>query len=313
MGIQGPLWRAIAVYRLATLIYAAVLVSLNHRHFAYPLGGWLVIGVMAGWTAFATYAYAAPQRRRWPLLTADVIVTAGCLLATRWVVAPAGLMLGTPTLPMAWVAAPVLACAAASGRRAGLAAAALIGACDLVVQGGLTQGTFNGTVLLLLAGGILGHLVRLAGDAEERLQRAVALETATRERERLARGIHDSVLQVLALVQRRGTELGGEAAELGRLAGEQEATLRSLVSTGSEPATAEGKTDLRALLRQFAAPEVSIAAPAGPVFLPARVAEELARGGGGGAGQRTPARRRWRACLGPRRRGAGRGDRDRAR
>ena len=49
------------------------------------------------------------------------------------------------------------------------------------------------------------------------------------ERARLARAVHDGVLQVLALVQRRGGELGGEAGELGRLAGEQEIRLRALI------------------------------------------------------------------------------------
>jgi signal transduction histidine kinase len=39
----------------------------------------------------------------------------------------------------------------------------------------------------------------------------------------------------LALVQRRGAELGGEAAELGRLAGQQEAVLRALVSSAPPP------------------------------------------------------------------------------
>ena len=32
------------------------------------------------------------------------------------------------------------------------------------------------------------------------------------------------------MVQRRGAEAGGEAAEIGRLAGEQEAALRALVT-----------------------------------------------------------------------------------
>jgi hypothetical protein len=69
----------------------------------------------------------------------------------------------------------------------------------------MTDVTVNGTVLLLLAGVVIGYMATLTTDAERRLQRATELEAATRERERLARGIHDSVLQVLALVQRRGT------------------------------------------------------------------------------------------------------------
>ena len=52
---------------------------------------------------------------------------------------------------------------------------------------------------------------------------------AAAERARLARVVHDGVLQVLALVQRRGAEIGGEATELARLAGEQEAALRTLI------------------------------------------------------------------------------------
>jgi signal transduction histidine kinase len=76
-------------------------------------------------------------------------------------------------------------------------------------SGGIGGTTFNGIVLLFLAGLVVGHVVRLAREAEARLARAVELEAATRERERLARRIHDSVLQVLAMVQRRGGELGG--------------------------------------------------------------------------------------------------------
>src|SRR5207247_6189326 len=104
--------------------------------------------------------------------------------------------------------------------------------CDLIARGRSDPNQVT-LALLLLAGFAVGHVARLAMEAQQRLQRAVELEAAARERERLARGIHDSVLQVLALVQRRGAELGGESAELGRLAGEQEAALRALVSGGA--------------------------------------------------------------------------------
>ncbi|MET7424408.1 DUF5931 domain-containing protein [Dactylosporangium sp. NPDC005555] len=233
--LEGPLWRALLVFRIAALGYAAVLMIGNFQHYHWPLGGWLVLSVMAAWTVVSSLAYARPERRGWPLLTADLVVTAGCLLATRWIVQPDGLGVGAPTLPMAWVASPVVAWAISGGRRRGAIAALLMSAADVVVRDGFSQATVNGPVLMLLAGVGIGHIARLAIDAEARLQRATELEAATRERERLARGIHDSVLQVLALLQRRGAELGGEAAELGRLAGEQEATLRTLVTSSGPP------------------------------------------------------------------------------
>ncbi|MFG2039276.1 DUF5931 domain-containing protein [Dactylosporangium sp. NPDC048998] len=234
-GLEGPLWRALLVFRIAALGYAAALMINNFRHYAWPAGGWLIVGVMVVWTAVSSLAYARPERRGWPLLTADLAVAAGCLLASRWIVDPGGLVVGAPTLPMAWVACPVVAWAISGGRRRGAIAAILLSAGDVVVRDGLSQATANGPVLMILAGIGVGHIARLAIDAESRMQRAIELEAATRERERLARGIHDSVLQVLALVQRRGAELGGEAADLGRLAGEQEAVLRALVTSAPPP------------------------------------------------------------------------------
>ena len=118
-----------------------------------------------------------------------------------------------------------------------------MGAVDLVVRGALSPATVNGTVLMLVAGVLLGHVARVADQAQRRVQQAAASEAAQPERERLARDIHDSVLQVLALVQRRGEELGGEAAELGRLAGEQEAALRALVGPRGPDAPRGDRTD----------------------------------------------------------------------
>jgi signal transduction histidine kinase len=148
----------------------------------------------------------------------------------------------------------------------------------VIVRNGFSQATVNGPVLMILAGIGVGHIARLAIDAESRLQQAIEMEAATRERERLARGIHDSVLQVLALVQHRGAELGGEAAELGRLAGAQESVLRNLVAAGSPVAStsAQAFIDVRPLLDAHASATVTIAAPATPVLLPASVAGEVA-------------------------------------
>src|SRR5690606_4035365 len=278
VGLEVPLWRAVAVFRIAALGYAAVLMVGGFHDYARPSVGWVVLAVMAAWTGYATWAYAAPHRRRWPLLALDLAVAAACLGTSLPVVGVAQMHDGAPTLTMIWVAAPVIAWALRGGRRAGAVAALLVGAVDLVVRGALSPATVNGTVLMLVAGVLLGHVARVADQAQRRVQQAARREAAIRERERLARNIHDSVLQVLALVQRRGAELGGEAAELGRLAGEQEATLRALVTDldPDGPAGPDGTVDLRPLLNRHASADVTVSAPAAPVRLPAPVAGELA-------------------------------------
>jgi signal transduction histidine kinase len=81
----------------------------------------------------------------------------------------------------------------------------------------------NGLVLLLLAGVIVGHVSRLAAELEAERQRVIEVEAASRERERLARDIHDSVIQVLALVRAAGRAGRGEGG-CGRLPAEVRGT-----------------------------------------------------------------------------------------
>ena len=270
-GFQAPLWRAIAVYRIAALTYATILVVRNFPHYQRPMLAWPVLAIMAGWTVFTTYAYADPARRRPPLFVADLLITVGALAASVPIVGRVALESGKPTLAVAWHVAPVLAWAVAGGRRGGIAAAVIMGATDLIVRAHYDQAAYTGPVLMLLAAIAVGYLVRMAEDAHNRLQRAVELEAATRERERLARDIHDSVLQVLALVQRR------ETGELARLAGETEAALRHLVARhAAETVDDRSEVDLMTLLGPYASASVTISGPAGPVRLPGSAARELA-------------------------------------
>ncbi|MDF5756763.1 DUF5931 domain-containing protein [Spongiactinospora sp. TRM90649] len=280
VGVEGPFWRTIAVFRVASLVYAAaLLVRADGYH--RPVAAALVMGVMAAWTAVTIYAYAAPRLRGWPVLGADMLVTVGCLLATPYVQGP--YQAGNLPITATWMGAPVIAWGVRHGPVAGAAGAAVVAGTDLWLRGirdvsefGLASVSVNGVVLLFFAGVLVGHVARLARRAEERVQRAVEIEAAGRERERLARGIHDSVLQVLALVQRRGAEIGGEAAELGRLAGEQEAALRELVTIEREPAAATGDCDLRPLLRAHGGAGVTVSTPATPLHMPAETARETA-------------------------------------
>ncbi|MEU1751818.1 DUF5931 domain-containing protein [Micromonospora matsumotoense] len=277
-GFEVPLWRSVAVFRFASLAYVGLLVLRDADRYAHPLAAGGVLLVMLAWSGVTAVGYARPANRAWPLLLADLGVVLLILAVTPWVVGRPALAAGVPALAVAWLAGPVLAWAVSGGRRRGMVAALLIGGTDLATRGRIGPSSLTGVILLLLAGVVVGHVARLAVTAEERLQRAVELEAATRERERLARDIHDSVLQVLALVQRRGAHLDGEAGELARLAGQQEVALRALVSGAppTSPADPVGEVDLRSLLAGYASAAVQVSAPATPVPLPAPVAREVA-------------------------------------
>src|SRR5690606_9319913 len=103
----------------------------------------------------------------------------------------------------------------------GLFAGTLLAVVDLSLRDSISESNYGNAFLLVIAGPIVGFmcgsLQRMATERDA-AERAAAMAA---ERTRLARVVHDGVLQVLALVQRRGLELGGELETLGRLAGEQ--------------------------------------------------------------------------------------------
>jgi signal transduction histidine kinase len=275
--MYNQMWRAVAVYRIVTLCYAAVLIVSNDSHYAHPVGGYLALAAMTAWTVITVVAYSRPAgRSRW-LIAADVAVSTGMIISTRWIDTPLHIAHGAPTIPVIWSASAILACAVGGGPWAGMAAAVPIWIGDLIERNSLpTASLTDGLVLLLVAGGVGGYVVRLGLQAEAAVDRAARQEAAIAERERIARGIHDSVLQVLALVSSRGRALGGEAAELGLLAAEQEAALRSLVSGDSTGPDAEtGLMDVRALIEPLGDARITISCPATAVLLPPQAARAL--------------------------------------
>ncbi|WP_344107141.1 MacS family sensor histidine kinase [Nocardiopsis rhodophaea] len=292
MGYEAPIWRAISAFRIASLVYALALIVQHHALLARPWLAWTVFAAMVAWTAVAGYAYAADHHRHWRLLLVDLTVTFACQAATMFAASP-GYLRMAPPLTATWFGGAALAAAVIGGRRWALIIAVGYGIVDITVRVTLgldiTAATPRGMVLLILAGFAVGYMTHIAQAAERRFAAAVELEARTRERERLARSIHDSVLQVLAIVQRRGTELGGEAADLGRLAGEQEAKLRALIgvqaqadrmpvdagAAASATGVEEGRADLSARLGALACGRITVSAPAAPVLLAQRAVEQI--------------------------------------
>ena len=231
---ETAMWRALGVYRCLALIYAAARFAVAFDQYAHPAWAAVVVAGMAAWTVWTVLAYRRRHVRLLPLVAADLAVAVAAVLSTRVVDSSARWSSGAITLPTIWSSAPVVACAIAFGWRGGLVGCAVLGAADLAERGAITADAVHNIAILLLAGTGVGYVSELARTAERTLIRAQRLEAAARERDRLARDIHDGVLQVLALVQRQGAQMGGRSAELGRMAGEQERALRSLVNDWDE-------------------------------------------------------------------------------
>jgi signal transduction histidine kinase len=266
---EARLWRVVDVFRIAALGYAVGLHVAAADRYVHPVPAWIVLAVMAGWTTLL----AVRPGRETGLMIVDLALAVGSVLATRLFDDPDRIAAGAQTLPVIWPAAAVLGWAVWRGWRGGLLAAVVVAVTDLIELGRFSawsrNNTGNNIVLLILAGLIVGYAVEVLRAGRAQLAAAVAQQAATAERERLARDIHDSVLQVLGFVHRDGTQRGGAAADLARMAGEQEVRLRTLISNGPAAATVAGEADLRAALSQHAGIRVTVSCPPGPVLLPA--------------------------------------------
>ncbi|MFL6287746.1 MAG: MacS family sensor histidine kinase [Actinomycetes bacterium] len=273
---MAPLWRALGIYRMATVVYVVAAYAFLAEYYARPGLGWGVVAGIAMWTVIVTGLYRDPRRRTPAVLVTDLAIAALAIALNPVVDSSSRIDAGEPTLALIWPSGALLAWAAQWGWRGGLAAGAVLSTVSITARGELTRSTGNNILLLLLAGLLVGYAVDLFRDSQRALGRALRLDAATRERERLSRSIHDGVLQVLALVQRRGPDLGPEGAELARLAEEQQEAVRQLlIEPSAEQSDDDPQIDVAQLVRTLASAQVTVAAPADPVWLPDHDAAEL--------------------------------------
>ena len=273
----ASLWKALAVLRFILLAHALTVNVLRWQRFDHPLTGWLVLTCIAAWTLIVTWIYDAPDRRRWPVLVADLAVAIGAILITPYVLSAEMLNRHDFTLPTYWITAAVIAWSIHKGWIGGVCAALLVCPFDIASRAHVNTTTFSNIFLLILAAAVVGYASSLVRQAAADRARATDLAARTAERERLARVVHDGVLQVLAYVERRGSELGGEAADLARAAGEQGERLRVLINGRHSDVTSrsDGQVDVGRELAGFAASGISVATPADPVPMPQAAAAEL--------------------------------------
>lgn len=272
-GMKG-LWLGVLVYRWLSLAWMTVLTFVRWDDLDRQVLAAVALAVTVAWNAWltATRGWERPLDRWFDVALAFIL-----LPISGYVMQPGEAGGGVvPFFAASYPASAVLTVGTASGVVPGLAAAGVLtvglylSRLTNEIPPGLTGDQWanlgNGAVYYFAAGGVTGTVSRvLTRSARER---SLAIEEAARERERAARlaerdafgrRLHDSVLQTLAMIDKRGREAARQPtvpAEQVRalvgLAADQERALRALLNQGPE-APDPGVATLGSALRSAAA------------------------------------------------------------
>src|SRR5262245_22233284 len=293
------LWLGILAYRWISLAWMTTQVLVSRNDFIRAELLWTALGVTVAWNVWLTLT------RGWerPLIRwIDVAISFGLLVIAAFVVPEGGVVAGrSPFFATAYPASSALTVGAGGGVGAGLAGAGLLSVglalsrqlngSPLWELGQEWTDLLNGIVYFFAAGAGAGLVSRCLARSGAELR--AANERATLERERaarlaeresLGRRIHDSVLQTLALVNKRARELGShptvpgsEVRGLADIAEQQERELRALLQTEPDEMP-PGRVSLRTILEAAAFDVKGVPVTinvVGSVSVPAREVDEL--------------------------------------
>jgi signal transduction histidine kinase len=297
---RQTLARGILFFRWVWLTWMIVLAATGNTTFRRPVLAWVTVGLTTAWTIWLSVT-----RKQWTrgALLLDLALAAWLILASGLVVDTGAVVSGRPFFATGYPLSAALMWGAAGGPSAGILAGGVLGVAQLLTRplngvalasltGSQIQNMTGALVNYIVAGSAIGLVSRLLVRSGQAVDQANAelvseRERAARlaERESLARQIHDSVLQALAYVHKRGSELAAradvppaEVAALATMAGEQEAELRNLISREPEEAPT-GFASLRAALegaaRSSSAKNVTVSS-VGPIWLERATVDEVA-------------------------------------
>lgn len=276
--IEVPeIFRGYAVVRVGAVAFVLVIGAARLGTAAHP--GWLVavMAVVVVWTAFALWSYADPRRRRTWVLLADLAVTLALVLLGPWVLGPAhaGSSLSVVAL---WIASAPMALTLWRHWLPGLLSAVLVSLVDVLAMQIEDVRNWGGKLGFVLLTAGVGYLVTALRRSARERDAVTATAAAMSERARLARVVHDGVLQVLALVERDAPAFGPRGLRMATAARTQEIELRRLLQETDLSAADvldTTRTDLAAMLDRHSSPSVTIATPAERVLVDAGVAAEV--------------------------------------
>lgn len=269
-GVLLTLWRAAAGFRVVALLTSGYLIIRWHNLYAQPAAAFAVGAAMLAVTTTVVVLAGQGRAHKLTLVSTDVLICIALTLLTRLAQHPKQFHGGMPTLTSVWAAGPAIEVGLVLGAAAGGIAGSLQFAASIVVRGGYDGRTLLNGLLLIIVGVTAGYLATVTARVEHKRAQLAADSARLAERERLARSIHDGVLQTLGLVHRRGIAAGGEWAELGREAAAQEAALRALITSQAIVAAPVGLRNVAAELTKLRSSRVTVSVAETSIELPAR-------------------------------------------
>ncbi len=234
------MYRWLAVLRFV-LLANAIALNIYRGGFSHPVGAGFVLAGMTVWTFVISWAYHAYSRRTTVWVVSDLAVA---LVVARPDRGRQGARLPLDGPGLLGDGRDVRVGHPLAGDRAAWSRPSCSRSPTSLTRHYLSETVYGNLFLLLIGGPIVGLMVDSLLRSATRTAAAERAAAAAAERTRLARAVHDGVLQVLALVQRRGPDLGPDGVELGRLAGEQEHALRALIRQQDAVGPTPGVVDL---------------------------------------------------------------------
>jgi signal transduction histidine kinase len=298
---RRTLWAGLLMFRWVCFAWFAANAIFSELTFRYGPLPWIALALTGAWTLWLSLPPENQERPQTPWI--DLLFAVGLIVISGLVVPPGEVIGETPFFAVSYPVCAALLWGAARGFRGGIAAGAVLSVALVFsrpingiplkdLSHGQIFGLVNGVVYFIAAGAATGVFSLLFARWSEQFRELAesafhASERAARlaGRESMGRAIHDSVLQSLALVHKRGRELakgpmvpGDQVLELATMARDQELALRALIMREPEepPAGAASLRDrMEAIVGSVQKMPVTLSA-VGPIWLSAAHVETIA-------------------------------------
>lgn len=274
-------FRAAQWLRIGLLALTWIILPTRIAEAVRPGGVLIVTLVITAWSLW-TFRWTNVAAPRWtPRIIADTAVTTACVVLSRPLLGAELAASSGSTVTGFWQLAAAVLAVLALRDFWGVVPAAVISIATAVQFPLTSMVGWTQLGLILIVSLFVGNMTRLLNESQAERDASLATAAALAERERLNRIVHDGVLQVLALVEREGPELGPRGRLLSTLARAQEGKLRAMLQdknvdvTAGETLRHDNTTDIATMLERHQSDTVTVSTMAGEVRMETPRAAEL--------------------------------------